>query len=181
MINYDIINNIKLNKFFNALLISGGLNATSIVQITVDDVNDNHPIFEPNTYNITLKLENSDGPIVRCFAKDADDGFFGQVTYAITSGNGDGIFDIDPKNGVIKFVKARLLIRSYTYLLKVTATDHGGLKSTVDALVYITTSSPSQATCEKSKYTFSIKENVTENTFLGTLRDSRTSSGMGLY
>lgn len=122
-----------------------------------------------------------DGPIVRCFAKDADDGFFGRVTYTLSSGNEDGIFEMDEKNGLIKVVKASQLIRSYTYLLKVSATDHGGLKSTVDALVYIMTSSPSQATCEKPKYTINIKENVTENTFLDTLRDSRAHSGSGKF
>lgn len=148
-----------------------------MVQISVDDVNDNRPVFEPGTYNITLKLENlADGPIVRCFAKDADDGFFGRVSYALSAGNEDGLFDLDEKTGTIGVAKPGRLIRSYTYALKVSATDHGGLRSTLDALVYVTTSSPSQATCERPKYSLVVRENATENTFLGSLGDSRSDA-----
>lgn len=170
------------NYIIDVCYFSGGLSTTSIVRVLITDVNDNRPIFEPREYNVTLRAETPvNGLILRCFASDTDAGFFGQVAYRISGGNEANIFRIDRTTGEIHVARPSQLARSSTYLLNVTATDGAGLKSILDASVQITTTTPGQRTavCDRPTYSISIKENVAQNTFIGSIRDPSVSSSTG--
>ncbi|KAG7213360.1 hypothetical protein KM043_002656 [Ampulex compressa] len=162
----------------------GGLSTIAIVRVQVTDVNDNRPIFDPQSYNVTLKSDSPmHGPILRLVATDLDVSLFGQVAYRITSGNEAGVFRIDRNTGELYVARPSLLSRSPLHQLNVTATDAAGLKSSVDAEVRITVSSAGHriATCERPRYTITVKENVPQNTVVGGVKDvaaaSSSSSG----
>lgn len=142
-------------------------------------MNDNRPIFSPHKYNVTLKSDSLvHGPILRVIATDLDAGLFGQVAYRISSGNEAGIFRIDRNTGELHVMRSSLLSRSPLHQLNVTATDAAGLKSVVDAEVKITVSTASHriATCEKPRYTVTVKESIPHNTVVGGVRDIAATS-----
>lgn len=161
------------------ILLTGGLSTIAIVRIQVTDVNDNRPIFQPRRYNVTLRGESAvHGPILKLVASDRDVGLFGQVAYRISSGNEAGVFRIDRNTGELHVARPSLLSRSPFYQLNVTATDAAGLKSAVDAEVKITVSSAGHriATCEKPRYTVTVKESISQNTVVGGVKDATSSS-----
>nr|XP_012147456.1 PREDICTED: protein dachsous isoform X1 [Megachile rotundata]XP_012147457.1 PREDICTED: protein dachsous isoform X2 [Megachile rotundata] len=157
----------------------GGLSTIAIVRVQVTDVNDNRPIFEPRKYNVTVKSDSPiQGPILRLVATDLDAGLFGQVAYRITNGNEAGVFHIDRNTGELQVSRPNLLSRSALHQLNVTATDAAGLKSTFDAEVRITTSSPGHriAGCEKPRYTVTVKETIPQNSVVAGVKDGAVSS-----
>jgi hypothetical protein len=102
------------------------------VYITVEDVNDNAPKFLKREYQATT-LGHADGPSVRVpviqvSATDEDEGEFGQVTYKITDGNLNGVFEIDSKSGLISVQKPPIDVNPETseYDLKIEARDELG-------------------------------------------------------
>ncbi|XP_076296271.1 dachsous cadherin-related 1 [Lasioglossum baleicum] len=161
----------------------GGLSTVAIVRVQVTDVNDNRPVFEPQKYNVTLKSDSPvQGPILRLVATDLDLDLSGEVAYRITNGNEAGVFQIDRNTGELQVARPGLLSRSSLHQLNVTATDAAGLKSIVDAEVRITVSSPGHriATCDKPRYTITVKENVPQNSIVGGVKDvAATSSAPG--
>ncbi|XP_054003257.1 protein dachsous [Hylaeus anthracinus] len=160
----------------------GGLSTVAIVRVQVTDVNDNRPVFEPRKYNVTLKNDSSiQGPILRLVATDLDAGMFGQVAYRITNGNEAGIFHIDHNTGELQVARPGLLSRTHLHQLNVTATDVPGLKSLMDAEVRITISSPGHriASCERPRYTLTVKETVSPNSYVGEVKDAAGPSLSG--
>lgn len=160
-------------------IFAGGLSTIAIVRIQVTDVNDNWPIFEPRKYNVTLRSDSAvHGPILRVAATDLDAGLFGQISYRIASGNEAGIFRMDRNTGELHVAKPSLLSRLPLHQLNVTATDAAGLKSLVDAEVKVTVSSAGHriATCEKPRYTITVKESIPQNSIVGGVKDTTTSS-----
>lgn len=128
---------------------------------------------------MTLKnTETISGAILRVAATDQDAGH-GQVAFWISGGNEAGIFRIDRSTGEIHVVRPSLLARSSVHQLNVTATDAAGLKSSIDAEVKITASSAGHrlAICDRPRYTFIVKENVAQNTVVGTIKDTGASNG----
>ncbi|XP_023290467.1 protein dachsous [Orussus abietinus] len=153
----------------------GGLSTTAIVRVQVTDINDNRPVFDPDRYNVTLRVDGpASGPVLRVSANDLDAGLFGQVAYRISSGNEAGVFRIDRASGEIHVARPGLLSRSQTHRLNVTATDAAGLKSIGDADVRITVSTQSNGipVCERHRYTFQIKESVPQNSVVGVVKEA---------
>ncbi len=75
--------------------------ATTTLQISVKDVNDNVPTFESSNYNATVRESLPIGSsIVTVRASDADADENGRVTYSL-SGQDAGFFRIDPNSGVL--------------------------------------------------------------------------------
>ncbi|KAI8521682.1 Cadherin-23 [Branchiostoma belcheri] len=76
--------------------------ATVFVNITVLDVNDNSPVFVQLEYytNIPENITETD-VVVQVNATDEDSTTNGDILYAITGGNTDNAFTIDPDSGVI--------------------------------------------------------------------------------
>lgn len=161
------------------ILFAGGLSTIAIVRIQVTDVNDNRPIFEPRRYNVTLRSDGViHGPILRLVATDLDAGLFGQVAYRISSGNEAGVFHIDRNTGELHVARPNLLTRPPLHQLNVTAIDAAGLKSIVEAEVKVTVSSAGHriATCEKPRYTVTVKESIAQNIVVGGMKDPASAS-----
>ncbi|XP_011502737.1 PREDICTED: protein dachsous [Ceratosolen solmsi marchali] len=157
----------------------GGFSSTSIVRISVMDINDNGPVFQPRDYNVTLRIDDLiNEPFVRCSASDADIGIFGQVIYGISFGNEAGIFRINRNSGEIYVTRPDQLITSTMYILNITATDAAGRKSDINASVQITIISVGKkfVSCNKPRYVISVKENVAQNTFIGSIKESTVNT-----
>ncbi|XP_043928153.1 protocadherin-16 [Protopterus annectens] len=118
------------------------MSSTAVVDVVLQDVNDNEPVFSSNFYNVSLKEST---PVGTCFLKvtatDADSGTFGSVVYSIGSGIASVVptqFSIDKQTGEI--CSAQSLdrdegIRSYDFTI--TAVDGGGLNSMAYVKVFL--------------------------------------------
>ncbi|XP_035522449.1 protocadherin-16 [Morone saxatilis] len=110
------------------------LSSTAKVDIVLQDVNDNTPVFSSNFYNASIK-ENT--PAGTCFlevtATDEDRGSFGAISYTLGSGSGSAVqthFTIDKETG--QLCTRTALDRDEgldKFDLTVTAMDGGGLSS----------------------------------------------------
>uniref|UniRef100_A0A8C7ZZX1 Protocadherin-16 n=1 Tax=Oryzias sinensis TaxID=183150 RepID=A0A8C7ZZX1_9TELE len=64
------------------------LSSTAVVNILLQDINDNEPVFERKFYNVSIKENTAPGTcILEVTAVDADGGTFGSVTYSLASGS----------------------------------------------------------------------------------------------
>eukprot|EP00058_Branchiostoma_floridae_P024852 XP_002610342.1 hypothetical protein BRAFLDRAFT_72456 [Branchiostoma floridae] len=77
--------------------------ATVFVNITVLDVNDNSPVFVQPEYHTNILENITDMEIVvQVNATDEDSTTNGDILYAITGGNTDDAFIINPQSGIIQ-------------------------------------------------------------------------------
>lgn len=160
------------------------MSTTAIVKIQVTDFNDNAPIFYPAEYNVSLREASAGLPstaIVQVVASDLDSDHFGIVSYRIVSGNEASIFRIDRGTGEI-FVNKPSLLSSRTqphHKLNISASDGGGLRSPQNAVVYINVidSMHRPPIFEKTRYTYSVKEDVPRGTVVGSVLATSSDSG----
>ncbi|XP_064158213.1 protocadherin-16 isoform X1 [Anguilla rostrata] len=118
------------------------LSSTAVVNVLLQDINDNEPVFGSNFYNVTIK-ENT--PAGTCFlevtATDADGGSFGSVSYSMGSGVGGAPpsqFTVGRETG--RICTSAALDREQgaaSYDFTVTAVDGGGLNSVAYVKVYL--------------------------------------------
>ncbi|KAM9811387.1 protocadherin-16-like [Syngnathus typhle] len=110
------------------------LSSTAVVNIVLQDINDNEPVFESNFYNVSVGEDAAPGTcILEVMATDADGGSFGSISYSLSSGQNSATnsqFTIDKETGVICTRAA--LDRDQgqsSYDFTVTAVDGGGLST----------------------------------------------------
>ncbi|CAH1802937.1 unnamed protein product, partial [Owenia fusiformis] len=124
--------------------VDGIKTSTLSYTVTITDVNDNTPAFNPAAYVFTIEEDSSTGTTVGTLtATDIDDGANQDLSYTITSGNTDNIFRVDK---IIATQVAELIIDDSTnldyeasqkYSMVLTATDRGSLSSTARIEVII--------------------------------------------
>ena len=115
------------------------LSSTTDVLITVNDLNDNAPVFDQATVNLDVSELASVSQVVYIVnANDADLGANGALTYSIQSGNGDLRFTLDPNNGHLTI--ANVLDRETTdnYNIVIIAEDAGTPQQTGTTTLSIT-------------------------------------------
>ncbi|XP_063697447.1 protein dachsous [Culicoides brevitarsis] len=99
--------------------ISERLRSSVTVQLFVQDINDNAPVFvHPSGSNVTVHLsdEVQIGHVVtHILASDADSEDNGKVTYALVAGNEEEYFKLDAKSGVLTLVKPLRSIKKFEY------------------------------------------------------------------
>ncbi|XP_064797988.1 cadherin-20-like [Oncorhynchus masou masou] len=102
----------------------GGLAGTTVVNITLSDVNDNPPMFDQKLYQMSVVESAPVGSVVgRIRAKDRDIGINAEMRYSIIDGDGRDTFDIstDPTNlfGIITIKKPLNFESKASYTLKI--------------------------------------------------------------
>uniref|UniRef100_A0A8C7SIB2 Cadherin-20 n=1 Tax=Oncorhynchus mykiss TaxID=8022 RepID=A0A8C7SIB2_ONCMY len=102
----------------------GGLAGTTVVNITLSDVNDNPPMFDQKLYQMSVLESAPVGSVVgRIRAKDRDIGINAEMRYSIIDGDGRDTFDIstDPTNlfGIITIKKPLNFESKASYTLKI--------------------------------------------------------------
>lgn len=153
-----------------------------MVKIQLTDINDNRPIFYPREYNVSLRESlPTSASVVAVVASDPDSGRFGTVTYRIVAGNEAGIFRIDRVTGEVFVTRPNLLSsRNQPYhRLNISAIDGGGLRTALDAEIFISIIDSSQRPpiFDKTRYNFSIKEDAKKNTIVGSVSATSSNSG----
>uniref|UniRef100_A0A3Q1EDN5 Protocadherin-16 n=1 Tax=Acanthochromis polyacanthus TaxID=80966 RepID=A0A3Q1EDN5_9TELE len=146
------------------IAIDGGrppLSSTAKVDIVLQDVNDNTPVFSSSFYNTSIK-ENT--PAGTCFlevsATDEDRGSFGAIAYTLGSASGSTAptrFTIDKETG--QLCTSTTLDRDEgleKFDLTVTATDGGGLSSVARVRVSVVDINDNRPTFYPVLYTVSL-------------------------
>ncbi|CAJ0936120.1 unnamed protein product, partial [Mesorhabditis belari] len=96
------------------------LSSKALIEVTINDVNDNAPVFEQSNYDITV-LENTTIPVVvaRLKATDLDNGANGRVHYGMVTSS--DILHVDYKTGEVTLrrkIDARSGIRTFVVRAK---------------------------------------------------------------
>ncbi|XP_072319756.1 protocadherin-23 [Eucyclogobius newberryi] len=105
---------------------SGLQSAHCRVSVRLQDVNDNAPVFEHNSYRTAVwegQVHNT--YVTQVFALDADSGLNGQIKYSIVSGNHNNAFILDSVRGILatNVMLDREITSSYKLVLQ--AADQG--------------------------------------------------------
>lgn len=121
-----------------------GTNVVSLVSvhIEVQDVNDNKPMFEADTYKAFLAENLPSGTtVIQVTANDADTNINGEVSYTLEPESDDigDMFAIDSQTGWITTLKEADSETKQLHRFFVVATDHGDtLKQSASVLVEVT-------------------------------------------
>ncbi|TRY62766.1 hypothetical protein TCAL_04907 [Tigriopus californicus] len=120
----------KSSEYFLTIQAQDGgdppLSNHATVNITVEDVNDNMPMFSQISYAALINEGASVGETVLTLtANDLDQGENGRISFSIESGDRHNQFRVDEHSGVI--IVSSPLDREMvpSYILEVKATDHG--------------------------------------------------------
>lgn len=108
-----------------AALSDGSVEVELIVNINVEDVNDNAPVFIGLQGHHNMTLSNAvfiGATVLNVDALDKDSGSNGLVKYAIVRGNDDQVFHMDKRNGRITLRKQ---LNKKSYHLMIMAYDSG--------------------------------------------------------
>uniref|UniRef100_A0A8C4F1B8 Cadherin-23 n=1 Tax=Dicentrarchus labrax TaxID=13489 RepID=A0A8C4F1B8_DICLA len=114
--------------------------STSTLTVTVLDVNDETPTFNPRVYNVSLKESvPRDHIVARLSCSDNDAGLNAELSYFITGGNQDGKFSVGFRDGVVRTVVGLDRETQAAYTLVVEAIDNGpaGSRRTGTATVFV--------------------------------------------
>nr|XP_055181499.1 cadherin-12 isoform X2 [Nyctereutes procyonoides] len=106
----------------------GGLAGTTVVNITLTDVNDNPPRFPKSIFHLKVPESSPIGSAIgRIRAVDPDFGQNAEIEYNIVPGDGGNLFDIvtdeDTQEGVIKLKKPLDFETKKAYTFKVEASN----------------------------------------------------------
>ncbi|KAM4834271.1 protocadherin Fat 4 [Thomomys bottae] len=147
------------------------------VEITLQDINDNPPVFPADTLDLTVEESVGDGArILQLSALDADEGANAVVTYAIISGADDS-FRLDPESGDLIATRRLDRERRSKYSLLVRADD--GLQSS-DMRINITISDVNDHTPKFSRpvYSFDIPEDTSPGSLVAAILATDADSGV---
>ncbi|XP_060532504.1 protein dachsous [Cylas formicarius] len=159
------------------------LSANLTVMIEVQDMNDNPPVFEKNSY--TLNVMESlpvNSQIAQFTAVDADTGNNARITYRLVTANRsvESVFGIFPNSGWL-YLKENLdreAIDGYGFL--VSAKDNGtpSQTATVQVTVVVLDANDNDPVFDEVAYEFRIEENLARGASVGKLRARDEDAGV---
>ncbi|KAJ8975858.1 hypothetical protein NQ317_015895 [Molorchus minor] len=153
--------------------------ASCSVVITIQDVNDNDPVFEPKNYEAVVAEDDSPGtPVATITATDPDED--NKLHYELTNGNIRGRFAITSQNGkgLITIAQPLDYKQEKRYILTVTASDSGGRTDTATVYVNVTDANNFAPVFENAPYTASVFEDAVVGTTV--LVVSATDNDVGI-
>ncbi|CAL1526834.1 unnamed protein product [Lymnaea stagnalis] len=113
------------------------LATSTVVNITIADINDNAPKFVPGNYHVRVREDLPIGAVITTLtAHDVDEGDNGRVTYSFAHGI-DGNFDIDAETGSIRIKRKLDYETKQVYNLTGVAQDSGQPALTSTCLVNV--------------------------------------------
>ncbi|UJR09971.1 hypothetical protein I4U23_014195 [Adineta vaga] len=120
---------------------TGGHEEQLQIKIIIDDVNDQSPIFESNTYSVELSEKTSiNTTILRVFANDADIGLNARITYDFTDASKQfsNIFFIHNETGLLRLRSPLDYEQRSSYIFYIEARDSGKEIRSSQTLINIT-------------------------------------------
>uniref|UniRef100_A0A8D3DRM0 Protocadherin Fat 4 n=1 Tax=Scophthalmus maximus TaxID=52904 RepID=A0A8D3DRM0_SCOMX len=147
------------------------------VEITLQDVNDNPPVFPNDILDVTIEENVADGfKIMQLTATDADEGPNALVTYTIISGADDS-FRIDPESGDLIATKKLDRERRSKYSLLVRA-DDGKQSSDMRLNITVKDINDHAPKFSRSTYSFDIPEDMAPGSIVAAILASDSDSGV---
>lgn len=142
----------------NAIALATDRVASTLIDVTIEDVNDNAPTFVDTPYHCVVPIESNKGEQVqRVRAEDPDDGANGRVLYYLRDLH-KGVFDIDSKTGNITLRK-RLPSHMTQYTITVVAKDEGNPPMYSEVQVPVKVVTRTMPSFQKQFYSAHVKEN----------------------
>ncbi len=142
-----------------------------ILTISVYDVNDNAPVFDQLSYEVTiLESEPVNSRFFKVEASDKDSGLNGEIVYDIVSGNTNDIFGIFP-DGLL-YIKADLDREVQDrYSLLVVAKDRAvePLSSNVNVTIFLDDVNDNRPLFNSTNYVFHFEEEQERGSFVGVV------------
>ena len=154
------------------------LTTTTKVDVQVDNVNDNSPIFQSETVYVIDIAENiaKNSPVTQVTAIDNDKGTFGKVTYRITSSDVLDTFTIGSTTGSITTLKELDYEADPSYTINVVAEDGGNPPESGQVTIIVSVKDINDESPQfvKKEYRKSVSESADIGT--GVLHVSATDS-----
>lgn len=193
-LDYEALNTTNFQFSVKAISTDGTRETVTLVNVTVENVNDNDPIFDKKEYRATV-MESVKYPekILTVAAMDNDaiiTNYDRQIGYnAISfslSGQNAAFFTIDNKTGVIQVAPNQTLDREKQSVLRflVIAEDSLGKpsesrKTTADIIIDVLDVNDNAPIFPQKAYTAVIPENAPVNTFVANITATDPDEGPG--
>lgn len=143
-----------------------------ILTIYVHDVNDNSPVFDQLSYEITISEgEPVNSRFFRVQASDKDSGVNGEISYDIIEGNGEKRFGIFPDGQL--YIKAELDRETQShYVLMVVAADRAvePLSATVNVTIILEDINDNRPLFNSTNYVFHFEEEQKPGSTVGHIK-----------
>ncbi|XP_057188833.1 protocadherin Fat 1a isoform X3 [Triplophysa rosa] len=173
----------EVHKMKVRALDGGGRFCEADVEITVEDVNDNAPLFTSDPYTLTV-FENTEinTPVARLYASDLDTGSNAEIFYSLLD-SADGVFSIEEETGIVHLSRPLDRELQSLYTLRARATDRGSprrLSSLSTVSISILDINDNPPVFERREYTATVAEDVSVGTQLlrvhATSRDTEAGA-----
>ncbi|XP_056592721.1 protocadherin Fat 1a isoform X2 [Triplophysa dalaica] len=157
----------EVHKMKVRALDGGGRFCEADVEITVEDVNDNAPLFTSDPYTFTV-FENTEinTPVARLYASDLDTGSNAEIFYSLLD-SADGVFSIEEETGIVHLSRPLDRELQSLYTLRARATDRGSprrLSSLTTVSISILDINDNPPVFERREYTATVAEDVSVGT-----------------
>lgn len=153
-----------------------------IVNVYIDDVNDNAPMFLKTPYKVQISEGSSvDTQVIRVYASDADEGINGDIYYSLTGGNEEGKFSIEPSTGQITLIEELDRETTARYVLTVVAEDaalSNKQSSTTSVIVDVLDENDNAPEFSQTDSKISVPETTPVNTKLSQFRATDADLGV---
>ncbi|XP_059919417.1 protocadherin Fat 4 [Gadus macrocephalus] len=147
------------------------------VEITLQDVNDNPPIFPNDILDLTIEENVGDGfRVMQLTATDADEGPNALVTYTIISGADDS-FRVDPESGDLTATRRLDRERRSEYSLLVRA-DDGRQSSDMRLNITVSDVNDHAPRFSRAGYSFDIPEDTAPGSIVAAILASDSDAGV---
>ncbi|XP_026823897.1 uncharacterized protein LOC105277425 isoform X1 [Ooceraea biroi] len=169
LIDYETYRSLSFKIIAQEVGPATNLSASAAVVIFIEDVNDNPPIFDEESYEVTLSENVTAGTrVIQVHATDKDTGFFGSIRYIGITGQGSDAFAMDSDTGLITVAMGSSLDREMAAQLQLTveARDENGKGNTgtVPLIVNLLDVNDNAPIFEKDVYEFTLNSDLTNFT-----------------
>ncbi|XP_078578476.1 cadherin-related family member 1-like isoform X1 [Branchiostoma floridae x Branchiostoma japonicum] len=133
LLDYETLQSVQFKVIAREDLAAEHYSSNATVLVTLEDTNDNSPVFSQSKYDLSVAENSPDGTVVGTItATDLDSGQFAAVTYSL-QGSGTDKFAVNNLTGEITVAKGNELDRETIpfYFLTLLAEDGGGRASNV--------------------------------------------------
>ncbi|XP_018055353.1 PREDICTED: uncharacterized protein LOC108691909 [Atta colombica] len=166
LIDYEMHESLSFKIIAQEVGPATNLSASATVVIFIQDVNDNPPVFDEESYEVTLSENVTAGTrVIQMHATDKDTGLFGSIRYTGIIGEGSDAFAIDPDTGLITVAMGSSLDREMAAQLQLTviARDENGKGNTgeVPLIVNLLDVNDNAPIFEKNTYEFTLNSDLT--------------------
>ncbi|KAG9491170.1 hypothetical protein GDO78_006506 [Eleutherodactylus coqui] len=150
--------------FLSVTASDGKFQATTDVEITVLDINDNSPDCQQMLYTARVAEDAPPGVfILKVSARDSDIGNNAMITYGLY-GLGDNQFRLDPYSGELTTLAPLDREKKASYHMIAKATDGGGLSCQADIILYLDDINDNGPVFSMDHYSVTVFDNTTLKT-----------------